>query len=104
MTKLATSYAADEKGINVAGIPKIQEALDSYKSGVKSKIDITSTTAQLRAAIKGTNSEAMFNAATRELNTSVEELLTFVDNYKNYLTQLEASYQQHDSSVTYSFK
>lgn len=94
---------ADEIGISVSGIAKIQDALDSYKAAIKAKIDVSATTSMIQAAIKGTNSVAMFNAATKELNTTLQGLLAYIDNFKNYLNQVEGQYKKHDSSVNYSF-
>ena len=96
--------AATTIGIDTNGIKKITEALDAYKSDVKSKTDIGATSKKISAAIKGTASEAAFVAASKELTSSVEDLLSFVDKFKKTLETLEQTYKSHDESVTYNFK
>lgn len=91
-------------GINVDGIKQISSAIDSYKSDVQSKIDVSVADALIQNAIKGTGSEAAFRAAANELNAAIEELIVFVDRYKNVLTEIEASYKKHDAGVNMTFK
>ncbi len=99
-----TAAPANTIGIDVTGINKITEALDAYKSDVKSKTDISANSKKIAAAIKGTASEAAFVSAAKELQGSVEDLLNFVDKFKKTLESLEQTYKAHDESVTYNFK
>ena len=96
--------ASTPKGINVQGIEKIKTALEAYRQTVQSNIDIGAKKAKIQAAIKGTNSETVVGDAIKELETSVNNLLSFVDKFNNYLTNtLQANYKAQDDKTTMTF-
>ncbi len=82
---------------------QIETKLQEYKANVIKKIDISAKTAVVQQAIKGTNSEAAFTKAAKQLDAKVEEYLGFVDEYIKIVQQQQEKYKKYDTGVAYDF-
>lgn len=97
-----TAKKVDTVGINTAGIAKIKDALEKYKSNVKKNTAVGVTKAQIEKAIQGTSSEAAFKTAAAGLDSAVEDLLSYVAAFEKKLDGLKGQYEKFDKSVSYN--
>lgn len=85
-------------GINTSKISAMKAEIDAYKTYVKKQTDISATKAEIRKAIKGSNSEATLIKLSNQLESTLESYLSNLDQFKTQLDTLASTYKKSDSS------
>ena len=91
---------ASTTGINTAGMSKVKVALESYRNAVAKKCDVSATTAQVQAAVKGTSSEASLRTMAVAIDTKMKAYIAQLNQYDKLLDTMKNSYTTNDTNNT----
>ena len=84
-------------GINIAGVPKIQKAIENYRKSLTKKIDLVATKTEVQKAVKGTASEANLKAMSEAIEQQMKSLLNNLSGYERSFEKMVDSYKTHDT-------
>ena len=91
---------ASTTGINTSGLSKVKTALGAYRQAVSKKCDISASTKQVTAAIKGTSSEATLRQMALTIDTKMKQYIAHLGQYDQLLNQMASSYNRNDQTNT----
>lgn len=89
---------ASTTGINTAGLSKIKVALEAYRNAVSRKCNVSATTAQVQAAVKGTSSEATLRQMALAIDTKMKQYISQLNQYDKLLDSMKSAYSTNDQS------
>lgn len=93
------------RGLNVQGIPKMQEAIRAYKSTIQKKLNEAfsygSYQKTINQAIKGSGAQASLKKKMDNIKAKEAELVRQLDKWDTFLDNLKADYTTQDSKFTF---
>ena len=84
-------------GLNPAGIPKIQNEINTWVKEIKA-VDTVATTKQIANAVRGSKREAEIKALCMSMTSLVANLTNLLTTYNNRLNEVKQNYIKNDTA------
>ena len=103
-TKKTNSNADVTGGINIAGIPVIEQDLTNYINGVINKCDLAAPVSLIQRALKGSSSEEQLVAMYENIENTMESYVRQLSQYNTVLDNMRQTYETQDKNNNFKAK